>query len=61
MKDSTPHPIALESAKVTFLEAMVKQHGLPDTGKAIRCLIDYARANPDRQAEIFAEFRCNDC
>ena len=61
MKDGTSHSITLESAKVKFLEDMVTQHGLPDTNKAIRCLIDYARANPDRQKEIFAEFRCHDC
>ena len=61
MKNRTPHPVMLESAKVKFLEEMAKQHGLPDTGKVIRCLIDYARANPERQAEIFGEFWCYDC
>ena len=61
MKDATPSSFTLESAKVKFLEEMAQQHGLPDTGKAVRCLIDYARANPDRQAEIFGELRCEDC
>ena len=61
MKDSTPLSVQLESSKVEFLEAMATQHGLPDVGKAVRCLVDYARANPDRQAEIFGEIRCGDC
>jgi len=61
MKDGNSHPIMLESAKVKFLEDMVQQHGLPDISKAVRCLIDFARANPDKQADIFDELRCHDC
>ena len=34
---------------------------LPDMGKAVRCLIDYARENPDKQADIFGEVHCQDC
>jgi hypothetical protein len=30
-------------------------------GKAIRCLINYARENPDKHAEIFDDIRCLDC
>jgi hypothetical protein len=40
---------------------MVREHGLPDIGKAVRCLINYARENADRHAEIFDEVRCLDC
>ena len=40
---------------------MAQQFGLPDAGKAIRCLINYARENPSRHAEIFDEVRCLDC
>ncbi len=61
MKDKTDLAIPLEPAKVEFLEQMVKAHGLSDIGKAVRCLIDYARAHPDQQASIFAEVRCHDC
>ena len=32
-----------------------------DLGKAVRCLINYARENPDRHGEIFDEIRCLDC
>ena len=61
MKDKTDQTIPLEAAKVEFLEQMVQAHGLSDIGKAVRCLIDYARENPDRQAVIFEEVRCVDC
>lgn len=60
-KEMTSHPIDLEAAKVEFLRQMADAHGLPDIGKAIRCLINYARENPDKQADIFGEFRCLDC
>lgn len=61
MKDSRTCPVELESEKIAFLEQMVAVHGLSDIGKAIRCLINYARENPERQEEIFAEIRCLDC
>jgi hypothetical protein len=61
MKDASPHPIELESEKVQFLESMAAKYGLADMGKAIRCLVNYARENPDRQDDIFSEIRCLDC
>jgi hypothetical protein len=61
MKDSATCSIELESGKVEFLETMMKAYGLPDIGKAIRCLINYARENPQQHDEIFGEVRCVDC
>jgi hypothetical protein len=61
MKELSPHPIELDSAKVQFLEQMVEKYSLPDIGKAVRCLTNYARENPDRLDEIFDEVRCLDC
>ncbi len=61
MKDATSHPIELETEKVQFLRQMAETYGLPDIGKAVRCLINYARENPDRHEEIFAQIRCLDC
>ena len=60
-KDATSYPIDLEAEKVEFLRQMAERHKLPDIGKAIRCLINYARENPDKHADIFAETRCLDC
>lgn len=61
MKDATARPIELESAKVEFLEEMVRKYSLADIGKAVRCLINYAHENPDRHDDIFGEIRCLDC
>ena len=61
MKDLTPHTVQLESAKVEFLEQMASTYRLDDIGKVVRCLVNYARENPDRHEEIFGEVRCLDC
>ena len=61
MKDKIEQRILLEPEKVGFLQTMAKSYQLPDIGKAVRCLIDYARENPDKQAEIFGEVHCQDC
>ena len=61
MKDASPRPIALESTQVQFLEEAAKKFGLPDVSKALRCLVNYARENPEKHGEIFDEIRCTDC
>ena len=60
-KDGRQYPIELEAEKVEFLEQMAKAHGFPDIGKVLRCLVNYARENPDKHADIFDEVRCLDC
>jgi hypothetical protein len=61
MKDAQPHPIELTTEMIEFLKNAAQQHGLPDVGKAVRCLVNYAREHPDRSEEIFGELRCLDC
>jgi len=61
MKNDMSQSVELETKKVDFLNEMVKTYNLPDTAKAVRCLIDYARDNPDKHEAIFAEIRCLDC
>ena len=61
MKDGVSQAVELETEKVKFLKEMVEAYSLPDTAKAIRCLINYARDNPDKREAIFAEVRCLDC
>ncbi|MPY90494.1 MAG: hypothetical protein GEU99_21555 [Luteitalea sp.] len=61
MKDKLSLSVELEQAKIDFLEEMARTYNLPDAGKAVRCLIDYARENTDAQPTIFDEVRCNDC
>ena len=61
MKDSVTQSIDLETVKIDFLNQMVKTYGLTDIAKAIRCLVNYARENPDKHEAIFADVRCLDC
>ena len=61
MKDAEARPIELETDKVAFLQQMAKAYDLPDIGKAVRCLVNYARENPDKHEAIFADVRCLDC
>jgi hypothetical protein len=61
MKDLQPHQIQLDSAMVAFLQDAAKKYSLTDVGKAVRCLINYARENPDKSNEIFDEVRCLEC
>ena len=61
MKDFQTREIQLNSAMIEFLDAAAKQYGLSDIGKTVRCLVNYARENPDRAKDIFDEVRCLDC
>jgi hypothetical protein len=61
MKDKVQQTVSLEAEKIAFLQQMVKAYHLSDIGKAVRCLINYAQVNPDKQNDIFSEVRCLDC
>ena len=61
MSDKQTHPVDLKPAMVQFLHEVTKSYKLDDAGKAIRCLVNYARENPDKHEEIFGEMRCLDC
>ena len=55
------YSIELEERQYQFLEKMVNQYALPDVGKAVRCLVDYAVETPDQQETIWQTIRCLDC
>jgi len=55
------HSIDLKQRQVEYLERMVKKHGLPDVGKAVRILIDFALHEADEEVRIFTKFRCSGC
>lgn len=61
MKDFRPCTIELDAAMVEFLEHVKTSHDLPDVGKAVRCLVNYARDNPEKRDEIFSDVRCLEC
>jgi hypothetical protein len=61
MKNFQTRPIELDAAMIAFLEQAAQKYSLPDIGKAVRCLVNYARENPDKADEIFREVRCLEC
>ena len=44
-----------------MLEKIVDKYDLPDTSKALRCLMDYVEEKESEWDEIFATIRCNRC
>jgi len=61
MKDHAPRSIELDSEMVAYLEDVARKYDLPDIGKAVRCLVNYARENDAKRDEIFNEIRCTGC
>ena len=53
--------IQLKPEQAAYIDEAVEAFKLEDAGKALRCLINYARENPDKRDEIFSEVRCTDC
>jgi len=53
--------IQLKPEQAAYVDEAAKAYKLEDAGKALRCLINYARENPDKRDEIFSEVRCLDC
>lgn len=54
-------PIALEPAQLRYLESMMASHIIPDVGKAVRVLVNFAMAMPDQEDWIFKKTRCRHC
>ena len=61
MREFKPVPIEMEHEKMQFLEEIAARYALADPGKVVRCLINYARENPDKHQDIFEEVRCVNC
>jgi len=58
--DKVGKELEINVLHVQFLEEMAKKYDLPDRDKALRCLLDYAMAEGDRDL-IFREIRCLHC
>ena len=57
----TEHLIELNDSQIAWLRTMADKHGLPDESKAVRCLINYLREQPDLEDDAFSDIRCFDC
>ena len=40
---------------------MASKYAIPDVGKAIRCMIDHAKSEPEQERAIFEVIRCLGC
>jgi hypothetical protein len=61
MSDTEARQVPLKPEMIQYLDEVTKAYQLEDSGKAIRCLVNYARENPDKRDQIFGELRCLDC
>ena len=61
MSERTSTSLELRQAQAEYLDKMVKKYDLPDRGKAIRILVNYAMEKADQEEAIFTEIRCTDC
>jgi hypothetical protein len=61
MSDKQTTPVELKPEMIQFLNEMASTYNLDDPGKAVRCLVNYARENADKRDEIFSEVRCTNC
>ena len=61
MATKQEHTVELKERQVQFVDRMVEKYGLPDRGKAIRILIDFAMHETGDQKRIFEDTRCSSC
>ena len=55
------YTVELKERQWTWLEEMAKKHKIPDTSKAVRCLVTFAIEKSEHEEAIFQEIRCGDC
>ena len=60
-QDKQSVELELKGYQLEYLDSMMKKYALPDTGKAIRCMIDHAISEPDQERAIFDVVRCLGC
>ena len=60
-QDKTTIELELKADQIAYLAEMAEKYSIPDTGKAIRCLIDFARDEPGQERLIFEVIRCLGC
>jgi hypothetical protein len=53
--------VDLEPPQLRYLETMMARYAIPDVGKAVRILVNFAMATPDQEESIFRKTRCRHC
>lgn len=55
------YQVELKDFQKDYLNEIAQKYDIPDMGKVIRCLVDYAIDSPDLEEEIFSLERCHSC
>ena len=55
------YTIELNDRQYEYLQRMVKKYDLPDEGKAVRILVDFAMHEPGEEDRLFTDIRCSGC
>ena len=53
--------VDLEPAQLRYLETIMARYAIPDLGKAVRVVVNFAMAAPDEEERIFKKTRCRHC
>ena len=53
--------VSLHQEQIEYLVEVGQKYNLPDAGKAIRCLLNFAIEKPEQADAIFSEVRCRAC
>ena len=53
--------VDLEPLQLRYLETMMARYAIPDVGKAVRILVNFAMSAPDEEESIFKKTRCRYC
>lgn len=53
--------VDLEPIQLRYLETMMSRYAIPDLGKAVRVLVNFAMAVPEQEESIFKKTRCRHC
>ena len=61
MAENETFSVELKRSQFEYLEKMASKYDLPDTSKALRCLINHAVERPEHEQDVFETIRCPDC
>jgi hypothetical protein len=53
--------VELEPGQLRYLETMMARYAIPDVGKAVRVLVNFAMSAPEAEESIFKKTRCRHC
>jgi hypothetical protein len=53
--------VELEPGQLRYLETMMARYAIPDVGKAVRVLVNFAMSAPAAEESIFKKTRCRHC